>query len=59
MWIAVILLLISLTLNFIGYWYIRRTLTKLLFISDNLDYMDTSLKAFKANLDAVYEAERI
>ena len=58
MWIAVILLLISLTLNFIGYWYVRKTLTKLLFISDNLDYMDTSLKAFKVNLDAVYEAER-
>lgn len=58
MWIITTLLLISLSFNFIGYWYVRKALTKLLFISDHLDYMDTSLKAFKANLDAVYEAER-
>jgi len=58
MWIVTVLLLASLALNFIGYWYVRKALTKLLFVSDHLDYMDTSLKAFKANLDAVYEAER-
>ena len=58
MWTAIIFLLISLSLNFIGYWYIKGALTKLLFVSDNLEYMDTSLKAFRANLDAVYEAER-
>ncbi len=58
MWTIAILLLISISFNFIGYWYVRNTLTRLIFISDHIEYMDTSLKAFKANLDAVYEAER-
>jgi len=44
--------------NIIAFWYVRQILERLLFITDNLDFIDTSLKAFKANLDAVYEAER-
>ena len=60
MWtlILIITLVVSLFLNVVAFWYIKQTLEKLLFITDNIDFVDTSLKAFKANLDAVYEAER-
>ena len=58
MWMLITLLIVSLIFNLVSFWYVRKALEKLLFITDHLDFMDTSLKAFKANLDAVYEAER-
>ncbi len=58
MWELITLLIVSVFFNIVAVWYIRQMLEKLLFITDNLDFVDTSLKAFKANLDGVYEAER-
>ena len=58
MWELIALLIVSVIFNIIAFWYVRQILERLLFITDNLDFIDTSLKAFKANLDAVYEAER-
>jgi len=58
MWELITLLIVSVFFNIVAVWYIRQMLEKLLFITDNLDFIDTSLKAFKANLDGVYEAER-
>jgi len=58
MWELITLLIVSIFFNIVAFWYIRQILGTLLFITDNIDFVDTSLKAFKANLDAVYEAER-
>ena len=58
MWELITLLIVSVIFNIIAFWYVRQILERLLFITDNLDFIDTSLKAFRANLDAVYEAER-
>jgi hypothetical protein len=58
MWELITLLIVSIFFNIVAFWYVRTALEKLLFISDHLDFMDTSLKAFKANLDAVYETEK-
>ena len=58
MWELITLLIVSIFFNIVAFWYIRQILGTLLFITDNLDFIDTSLQAFKTNLDAVYEAER-
>ena len=58
MWELITLMIVSIFFNIVAFWYIRQILGTLLFITDNIDFVDTSLKAFKANLDAVYEAER-
>ena len=58
MWELITLLLVSIFFNILAFWYIRQLLGTLLFITDNLDFIDTSLQAFKTNLDAVYETEK-
>ena len=46
---AIMCLCMSVTANFVAFWYIRRVLARLLFINENLsDLSDYSLKSLKS-----------
>jgi len=55
-WI-IILLILSLGLNGLLLWYIRQTLRKLLFASENFGLLKDSIDSFKNHLEGVYELE--
>lgn len=55
-WI-IILLILSLGLNGLLLWYIRQTLRKLLFASENFGLLKDSIDSFKNHLEGIYELE--
>jgi len=55
-WI-IILLILSLGLNGLLLWYIRQTLRKLLFASENFGLLKDSIDSFKSHLEGIYELE--
>ena len=48
---------ISILLNILFYWYIRKTTSRLLFISENLNDLVTLIEVYRNHLKSVYEME--
>jgi hypothetical protein len=49
--------ILSITLNVLFYWYIRKTSARLLFISENLNDLITIIGVYKKHLKSIYEME--
>jgi hypothetical protein len=56
-WIISIALVASLAINALLLWYIRQTLKKLLFASENFGWIKDSLLSYSQHLEAVHELE--
>ena len=56
MWI-ILGLVLSLALNALLFWYIRQTLKRLLFASENLAWLMDSIKNFSEHLQGLHELE--
>lgn len=57
MTVLVIICLVSVPLNVLFVWYIRKMLQKLLFISDNMSDLLRTLSAFSSHLEQLHEME--
>lgn len=55
--IILTLLVISVLINGIAFWFIRNLLTKLLFVSNNLGEVNEVMTKFAEHLDAVHSME--
>ena len=55
--ILITLLVISVALNAVAFWFVRNLLTKLLFVSNNLGEVNEVMQKFAEHLDAVYGME--
>ena len=55
-WI-IIGLILSLALNVLLFWYIRQTLKRLLFASENFAWLMGSIRNFSEHLQSLYELE--
>ena len=55
--ILITLLVISVTLNVVAFWFVRNLLTKLLFVSSNLGEVNEVMQRFAEHLDAVHGME--
>jgi len=53
----IISLILSLALNGLFLWYIRKILYKLLFVSDTIDDLLQSVRNFSAHLERIYNME--
>tara|TARA_Y100000034_G_scaffold93791_1_gene113566 strand:- start:5156 stop:5461 length:306 start_codon:yes stop_codon:yes gene_type:complete len=53
----IISLVLSLALNILFLWYIRKILYKLLFVSDNIDELLESARNFSEHLERIYNME--
>ncbi len=52
-----ILLLLSLSINILFLWYIKRMLKELLFNSDNIIQLQVSMSDFSSHLEGIHEQE--
>jgi len=57
MTVLVIICLVSVPLNVLFVWYIRKMLQKLLFVSDNMSDLLRTLSAFSSHLNELHEME--
>ncbi len=57
MTVLVIICLVSVPLNVLFVWYIRKMLQKLLFVSDNMSDLLRTLSAFSNHLNELHEME--
>lgn len=57
MTVLVIICLVSVPLNVLFVWYIRKMLQKLLFVSDNMSDLLRTLSAFSSHLEQLHEME--
>ena len=55
--ILITLLVISVALNAVAFWFVRNLLTKLLFVSNNLGEVNEVMQKFAEHLDAVHGME--
>ena len=55
--ILITLLVISIALNAVAFWFVRNLLTKLLFVSNNLGVVNEVMQKFAEHLDAVHGME--
>ena len=55
--ILITLLVVSVALNAVAFWFIRNLLTKLLFVSNNLGEVNEVMQKFAEHLDAVHGME--
>tara|TARA_Y100000034_G_C6696361_1_gene306876 strand:- start:201 stop:530 length:330 start_codon:yes stop_codon:yes gene_type:complete len=55
--IITLVCLLSIALNVLLIWYIRKILEKLLFVSDNIGDLLSSLEKFAKHIDSVHEME--
>ena len=55
--ILITLLMISVALNAVAFWFVRNLLTKLLFVSNNLGEVNEVMQKFAEHLDAVHGME--
>lgn len=55
--ILITLLVISIALNAVAFWFVRNLLTKLLFVSNNLGEVNEVMQKFAEHLDAVHGME--
>ncbi len=55
-WI-ILALVLSVGLNVLLLWYIRQTLRRLLFASENFAWLVNSLKSFSEHLQSIHELE--
>ena len=55
--ILITLLVISIALNAVAFWFVRNLLTKLLFVSNNLGEVNEVMQKFAEHLDAVHGLE--
>ena len=53
-----IALLASVTANFFAFWYIRRVLSKLMFVGENLSDLVDLLNVYKSHLRGIYNLEQ-
>ena len=53
----IISLILSVGLNVLFIWYIRKILYKLLFVSDNIDDLLQSVRSFSSHLERIYNME--
>ena len=51
------LLLVSLSLNILFVWYIRKMLKELLFTSENIGDLQISMNEFTSHIESIYELE--
>ncbi len=56
-WTAYLLLFLSLALNVLLFWYIRKMLNELLFVSDNIGDLLQELDEFSIHLQNVHQME--
>jgi len=55
--IVSVLLLFSMTFNIFLIWYIKTTLSKLLFVSENLLFLKEAIEAYAKHLKTIYQLE--
>ena len=55
--IIISLLVVSVALNALAFWFIRNLLTKLLFVSDNLGEVNDVMLRFSEHIEGVYSME--
>ena len=57
MWL-VLALCVSIVANILGFWYIRRLLSKFIFISQNLGDLVSLVMNYKSHLQSIYKLEQ-
>ena len=57
MWL-VLALCVSIAANILGFWYIRRLLSKFIFISQNLGDLVSLVMNYKSHLQSIYKLEQ-
>ncbi len=57
MWL-VLALCVSMVANILGFWYIRRLLSKFIFISQNLGDLVSLVMNYKSHLQSIYKLEQ-
>jgi len=55
--IIITLLVVSIAINVVAFWFIRNLLTKLFFVSNNLGEVNDVMQKFAEHLDAVHGME--
>ncbi len=55
--ILIISLIISVTLNVLLIWYLRKVLEKLMFVSDTIGGLFDSVEAYQTHIQSMYELE--
>ena len=53
----ILLLIVSVLMNVLLIWYIKKTLEKLLFVSDNIGDLLDGLEAFSTHVEGLHELE--